>query len=545
VASLVAPLVSGISTAASGSAEFYRAGTSTAATVYSDSEGETQVTSHALDARGGVVRYVEERVDVVVRDLDGASVLTFTWGTDAREARVENLGWTGPDGDGQTIAGGRTTVDAVLTTLANSLGTTNGNVLVNGVAQTLSAALSSSAGLVFNVKSGYGAIGDGTTDDSGAIQDALNAAAEAGGGIIYFPHGTYLIGTGLVVDADEGKMMFLGEGSGASILRQGVSGTTMLQLGDGNENILIGMAFDPSNAANTGTLVSGGDESRAMFLGCTFAAFAGTHYAATAATRSTFHGCKFTITGATARLTSQDGKFFGCDFELTAGTTAVSANVDIFLVGCRVHFGPAAGASGTVIFTSSSGPLVVSGGEVLNGFASGSVTIHSGTGELSMSGVDLSSSGGAVLTLAGASTELKEAGCIFQTVASTFALGGDPEGSASQHRDHRVTSSSGSATSYTPDGSFAVHHLTSSGASMAINDPSPAVWEGASLLILYKNTSGGAVTPTFPGGGYAATTAFGSVDHNKTGVYFFVKKGSGITGDLINIAPQAAGGYTL
>lgn len=33
----------------------------------------------------------------------------------------------------------------------------------------------------------YGAVGDGNTDDSGAIQDATDAAASAGGGVVYYP----------------------------------------------------------------------------------------------------------------------------------------------------------------------------------------------------------------------------------------------------------------------------------------------------------------------------------------------------------------------
>jgi hypothetical protein len=45
--------------------------------------------------------------------------------------------------------------------------------------------------LMFNVTD-YGATGNGTTDDTAAIQSAITAAA-AGGGMVYFPAGTYLV----------------------------------------------------------------------------------------------------------------------------------------------------------------------------------------------------------------------------------------------------------------------------------------------------------------------------------------------------------------
>ena len=43
----------------------------------------------------------------------------------------------------------------------------------------------------------YGATGNGTTDDTGAISSALTAASKAGG-VVYFPAGTYLISSALV-----------------------------------------------------------------------------------------------------------------------------------------------------------------------------------------------------------------------------------------------------------------------------------------------------------------------------------------------------------
>lgn len=65
-----------------------------------------------------------------------------------------------------------------------------------------------------NVKA-YGAKGDGTTDDTTAIQNAINAAATAGGGVVYLPIGTY------IATQVKMKTRVVVEGNGwASILKQ-------------------------------------------------------------------------------------------------------------------------------------------------------------------------------------------------------------------------------------------------------------------------------------------------------------------------------------
>jgi pectate lyase-like protein len=48
------------------------------------------------------------------------------------------------------------------------------------------------ASIVINVKD-LGAVGNGSTDDTTAVQRAINAAIDAGGGTVYFPVGNYLI----------------------------------------------------------------------------------------------------------------------------------------------------------------------------------------------------------------------------------------------------------------------------------------------------------------------------------------------------------------
>lgn len=62
----------------------------------------------------------------------------------------------------------------------------------------------------FNVKS-FGANGDGTTDDTAAVQAAFNAADFAGGGVVYFPVGTYILSSILI----SSKTIALGSGIGS------------------------------------------------------------------------------------------------------------------------------------------------------------------------------------------------------------------------------------------------------------------------------------------------------------------------------------------
>lgn len=74
----------------------------------------------------------------------------------------------------------------------------------------------------YNVKD-FGAVGDNVIDDTAAIQAAIDACAAAGGGRVYFPVGTYFLGSAITLN---GKRAVQLQGSGdGSVLRTTTANT--------------------------------------------------------------------------------------------------------------------------------------------------------------------------------------------------------------------------------------------------------------------------------------------------------------------------------
>lgn len=88
----------------------------------------------------------------------------------------------------------------------------------------LTAALTDKGGQVFNVKA-YGAKGNGSTDDTTAIQTAINAATT--GGVVYLPPGTYNVTQTLTITT-----------SGVSLVGAG-PGATTIQTPAGSETVAV------------------------------------------------------------------------------------------------------------------------------------------------------------------------------------------------------------------------------------------------------------------------------------------------------------------
>lgn len=189
---LLDEFVAGIRGAEGGTVEVYRRGTSTKAVLYQDLEAKlaTLESPITLDAYGRAVFYVNEMVSVHVFTEAGAELLAYNVGEQATDVEVISSKFTGTDYETAEEAVAKPTLlITVLEALQASIeGLTSDVADVAGL------------GIVYNVKDpAYGAEGDGITNDYAAITAAIAAAVADGGGIVFFPAGTYYIETGLAV----------------------------------------------------------------------------------------------------------------------------------------------------------------------------------------------------------------------------------------------------------------------------------------------------------------------------------------------------------
>lgn len=111
----------------------------------------------------------------------------------------------------------------------------------------LDAAYAGAAGMaVFDVKAAeYGAIGNGTADDTAAVASAITALAAAGGGILYFPKGIYLV-TGLT---GASNMVVRGAGMTNSVIKTktGTTATSLFNLSGKTFVLVEDLGFDGSD----------------------------------------------------------------------------------------------------------------------------------------------------------------------------------------------------------------------------------------------------------------------------------------------------------
>jgi hypothetical protein len=96
--------------------------------------------------------------------------------------------------------------------------------------------------LFVNVKAApYNAVGDGLADDTAAIQAAIDAVEAAGGGVVFFPAGTYIITASLTIDAS--SVHLVGAGRGVSKIHCSTAGVDLIRLDTALTNALSFLRF--------------------------------------------------------------------------------------------------------------------------------------------------------------------------------------------------------------------------------------------------------------------------------------------------------------
>jgi hypothetical protein len=98
----------------------------------------------------------------------------------------------------------------------------------------------------------YGATGDGVTDDTTAIQNAINACNTQGGGVVYFPDGTYVFSQ--LALAGMAKVQLMGSGSGSTLKwtfnAGGVAGSGITLSAGTSQSRISMLGFDGSGLSN-------------------------------------------------------------------------------------------------------------------------------------------------------------------------------------------------------------------------------------------------------------------------------------------------------
>lgn len=174
----------------------------------------------------------------------------------------------------------------------------------------------------------FGATGDGVTDDTIAIKAAIAAAFAAGGGVVWFPAGTYVTTDTLAVP----RGVSLHGVPGASYLEINHATKDLLSLTSNNTHlptVVSGLGLAAVSITNTGTLVTNpvGSNLLAIFENCELGDFTGLHTGKLAyiegASRVVFLNCHAALAGNVAgfSLTSAFGQLDILGGRITAPAT--------------------------------------------------------------------------------------------------------------------------------------------------------------------------------------------------------------------------------
>jgi len=511
LAALVQYLASGArksdgSANASGLAWFYSPGTTSQTIVYSDADAEVQATQPiALDAAGKAEVYLAGPARLVVQSVTSTGVYSTVDDFDvvtasAPSTAVRNDGFTGVDPDtGSTVAGGDTTLHAVLTSLNTSTGGVDAKYQESTAAsaRTIKAKFSE---IWISVKD-YGAIGNGIADDTTAIQNAINRVVFLGGGTVYFPptSTSYLVSSVLTATSANGLRL----------------------LGAGKRSSQIKLTHATANCFT--------------FTSCSTLCMEHlnlTHSSSTTGFGIALVGCTDTLINAVG----VDGVTFSGTYTTALSITGASVS-GIRVTNCDMQKGVVVNTSGTSQYFFFTNNRLPSGGNALD-FDGTASNVFISNNQI-----------GAVLrlkaTLTGTNYFINNnQGLATQGTISVLTATDPGVFQKNNNRDHSVTSFA-VGTSQTPDigdgAKFIYLAATSGGAgAVTVNAPTPAdAGFEREFVLVFINASGGAVTwnlnaayrttAAIPAtAGHTITVGF-ATDKNVGGVYRELYRADSVT----------------
>lgn len=173
------------------------------------------------DSNGSITANVFIGSGALLTDIPGSSGTIGATGASGPSGPAGATGVTGSTGVGATGLTGSTG----LTGASGLTGATGSITTVSSANVTYTAPYTSSVARtgqskysdVISVKD-FGAVGDGSNDDTAEIQAAIAAADSRGGGTVYFPSGTYKITSELTITG--GAINLVGENRYSTIIKQ-------------------------------------------------------------------------------------------------------------------------------------------------------------------------------------------------------------------------------------------------------------------------------------------------------------------------------------
>lgn len=181
--------------------------------------------------------------------------------------------------------------------------------------------------IYYNVQN-YGAKGDGSTDDTSAISATITACLAGGGGVVFFPAGTYITSSQVTIGGNNVTLM--GTGIGSVVKAKSTADFTLMLYATGRTGLCIkDMVFDANQASRVGILTGiGGAISLSTCTDCFVINVIVKNtigYTAISAAAFALNGTRIQAIGCTAEDCGIAGKT--SDGFFTAGT-------QILTVGC-------------------------------------------------------------------------------------------------------------------------------------------------------------------------------------------------------------------